>query len=69
MNTSGNILSFVFIIFSYIMLTYAFMLNCRSVNCFKLGWPMRADADFFRLPIGQLRAEKSEVKKILCSCK
>ncbi|XP_022896502.1 callose synthase 1-like [Olea europaea var. sylvestris] len=36
-----------------------------SVNCFKLGWPMRADADFFRLPIGQLRAEKSENQESL----
>ncbi|KDO56431.1 hypothetical protein CISIN_1g0001713mg, partial [Citrus sinensis] len=31
-----------------------------SVDCFRLGWPMRADADFFGLPIEQLRFEKSE---------
>ncbi|XP_057473917.1 callose synthase 3 isoform X1 [Actinidia eriantha] len=29
-----------------------------SVDCFRLGWPMRADADFFCLPIEQLRFEK-----------
>jgi len=22
----------------------------RSVDCFRLGWPMRADADFFKTP-------------------
>ncbi|KAL2461368.1 Callose synthase 2 [Abeliophyllum distichum] len=31
-----------------------------SVNCFKLGWPMRADADFFCLPIEKIREDKSE---------
>lgn len=35
--------------------------NYRSVDCFRLGWPMRADADFFSLPIEQLRFEKTEV--------
>lgn len=26
---------------------------CRKVDCFRLGWPMRPDADFFNpLPIG-----------------
>ncbi|ESR59155.1 callose synthase 3 [Citrus sinensis] len=34
-----------------------------SVDCFRLGWPMRADADFFGLPIEQLRFEKSEDNK------
>ncbi|GAV73698.1 LOW QUALITY PROTEIN: Glucan_synthase domain-containing protein/DUF605 domain-containing protein/FKS1_dom1 domain-containing protein, partial [Cephalotus follicularis] len=29
-----------------------------SVDCFRLGWPMRADADFFCLPIEQLRYNK-----------
>ncbi|CAL5330939.1 unnamed protein product [Camellia sinensis] len=31
-----------------------------SVDCFRLGWPMRADADFFCLPIVQLHANKNE---------
>ncbi|XP_011086981.1 callose synthase 1 [Sesamum indicum] len=31
-----------------------------SVNCFRLGWPMRADADFFCLPIEDILAERSE---------
>ncbi|GFQ00467.1 callose synthase 1 [Phtheirospermum japonicum] len=31
-----------------------------SVNCFRLGWPMRADADFFCLPIEQIHAERTE---------
>ncbi|EXB29008.1 Callose synthase 3 [Morus notabilis] len=30
-----------------------------SVDCFRLGWPMRADADFFCLPLEQLRRERS----------
>ncbi|GFY98959.1 glucan synthase-like 12 [Actinidia rufa] len=30
-----------------------------SVDCFRLGWPMRADADFFCLPIERLRFEKN----------
>lgn len=31
-----------------------------SVNCFRLGWPMRADADFFCLPIEKTRSDRSE---------
>ncbi|XP_059628840.1 callose synthase 3 [Cornus florida] len=31
-----------------------------SVDCFRLGWPMRADADFFCLPIEQYHLEKNE---------
>ncbi|KAA8520299.1 hypothetical protein F0562_014555 [Nyssa sinensis] len=31
-----------------------------SVDCFRLGWPMRADADFFRVPTEQLQADKNE---------
>lgn len=31
-----------------------------SVDCFRLGWPMRADADFFCLPPEQLRADKND---------
>lgn len=31
-----------------------------SVNCFRLGWPMRADADFFCLPIDRSSHEKNE---------
>ncbi|KAK6138372.1 hypothetical protein DH2020_027888 [Rehmannia glutinosa] len=30
-----------------------------SVDCFRLGWPMRADADFFCKTVDQLRSEKS----------
>ena len=26
------------------------ILLVRSVDCFRLGWPMRADADFFKTP-------------------
>ncbi|KAK6162846.1 hypothetical protein DH2020_002687 [Rehmannia glutinosa] len=36
-----------------------------SVNCFRLGWPMRADADFFCLPIEQIHADRSEVILIM----
>ncbi|EEF50216.1 conserved hypothetical protein [Ricinus communis] len=32
-----------------------------SVDCFRLGWPMRADADFFCPPIDGLQLEKDEV--------
>ncbi|KAM7472441.1 hypothetical protein LguiA_010624 [Lonicera macranthoides] len=31
-----------------------------SVDCFRLGWPMRADADFFCHPTKQLRYEKND---------
>ncbi|KAJ8748765.1 hypothetical protein K2173_011320 [Erythroxylum novogranatense] len=34
-----------------------------SVSCFRLGWPMRADADFFCLPPEELRLDKDEEKK------
>ncbi|KAK9283040.1 hypothetical protein L1049_011268 [Liquidambar formosana] len=34
-----------------------------SVDCFRLGWPMRADADFFCLSPEQLRANKDEERK------
>ncbi|XP_070044409.1 callose synthase 3-like isoform X3 [Nicotiana tabacum] len=30
-----------------------------SADCFRLGWPMRADADFFCLPVEELRAERN----------
>lgn len=30
------------------MIISAFIL--RSRDCFRLGWPMRADADFFKTP-------------------
>ena len=43
---------------------YLPMFNCRSVDCFRLGWPMRADADFFCLSIEQLR-EKNGVSIFL----
>ncbi|MCH83222.1 callose synthase 3-like [Trifolium medium] len=29
-----------------------------SVDCFRLGWPMRADADFFCLPVEKLYFDK-----------
>nr|POF05489.1 callose synthase 2 [Quercus suber] len=32
-----------------------------SVDCFRLGWPMRADADFFCQPLEKLRADKKFV--------
>ncbi|KAL6567158.1 hypothetical protein OROMI_015562 [Orobanche minor] len=31
-----------------------------SVNCFRLGWPLHADADFFCLPIDSNRPDRSE---------
>ncbi|GAA0172046.1 hypothetical protein LIER_25951 [Lithospermum erythrorhizon] len=31
-----------------------------SVNCFRLGWPMRADSDFFCQPAEQLQSDKNE---------
>ncbi|KAL9175691.1 hypothetical protein ABFS82_02G128300 [Erythranthe guttata] len=31
-----------------------------SVNCFKLGWPMRDEADFFCLPVEEIRADRTE---------
>lgn len=34
-----------------------------SVNCFKLGWPMRADADFFHLPPEELSADANQAVK------
>jgi hypothetical protein len=33
----------------YIFHHLIFSFNYRSVDCFRLGWPMRADADFFSL--------------------
>ncbi|KAH9774697.1 callose synthase 2 [Citrus sinensis] len=34
-----------------------------SVDCFRLGWPMRADADFFCQPIEEIRVDKDDEKK------
>nr|POF00299.1 callose synthase 2 [Quercus suber] len=34
-----------------------------SVDCFRLGWPMRADADFFCQPLEKLRVDKNEDEK------
>jgi hypothetical protein len=52
MNTFGNchllIMSYLLLviyIFHYLIFSY----NYRLVDCFWLGWPMRADADFFCL--------------------
>uniref|UniRef100_A0A7N0T6F9 1,3-beta-glucan synthase n=1 Tax=Kalanchoe fedtschenkoi TaxID=63787 RepID=A0A7N0T6F9_KALFE len=36
-----------------------------SVDCFRLGWPMRADADFFCAPIEETRGDKDEEKKLV----
>eukprot|EP00257_Ricinus_communis_P024413 XP_015584611.1 callose synthase 1 isoform X3 [Ricinus communis] len=38
-----------------------------SVDCFRLGWPMRADADFFCPPIDGLQLEKDEQKRRVTS--
>lgn len=27
--------------------------NCRSVDCFRLGWPMRINSEFFSVPLPQ----------------
>ncbi|GFY90428.1 callose synthase 1 [Actinidia rufa] len=35
-----------------------------SADCFRLGWPMRADADFFFLPAEQHQGYKNEVYRI-----
>lgn len=35
------------------------VMYCRSVDCFRLGWPMRADADFFCMPSEQRYLDKS----------
>ncbi|RDX76753.1 Callose synthase 3, partial [Mucuna pruriens] len=34
-----------------------------SADCFRLGWPMRADADFFCLPVEQLIFDRSNDNK------
>ncbi|XP_042513016.1 callose synthase 3-like [Macadamia integrifolia] len=34
-----------------------------SIDCFRLGWPMRADADFFCQSLDQLRSEKNAESK------
>lgn len=34
-----------------------------SVDCFRLGWPMRIDADFFCLPAEELRQDKNGENK------
>ncbi|KAL4186373.1 hypothetical protein AMTRI_Chr09g13790 [Amborella trichopoda] len=31
-----------------------------SVDCFRLGWPMRADADFFYQPFSEFRSDKND---------
>ncbi|KAL3516603.1 hypothetical protein ACH5RR_023505, partial [Cinchona calisaya] len=31
-----------------------------SADCFRIGWPMRADSDFFCLPVERLRDERTE---------
>ncbi|KAL0435479.1 UNVERIFIED_CONTAM: Callose synthase 3 [Sesamum radiatum] len=36
-----------------------------SVDCFRLGWPMRADADFFCKPADQLLSERNEIESEL----
>jgi hypothetical protein len=44
--------------------TYPYII-CRSVDCFRLGWPMRADADFFCLSSEQLRVVQNGVSNEL----
>ncbi|XP_070044411.1 callose synthase 3-like isoform X4 [Nicotiana tabacum] len=39
-----------------------------SADCFRLGWPMRADADFFCLPVEELRAERNGCFPQLGTC-
>lgn len=39
---------------------------CRSVDCFRLGWPMRADADFFCLPSEERPFDKSSEVGNVC---
>ncbi|KAF7835954.1 callose synthase 1-like [Senna tora] len=36
-----------------------------SVDCFRLGWPMRVDSDFFSVPIEQLLTNKDEAMIII----
>lgn len=63
MNTFGTCFS-VFMGVSYAKTGYYNILlvsNCRSVDCFKLGWPMRADADFFYQPSKELEVDKDKV--------
>lgn len=41
-----------------------FLSNCRSVDCFRLGWPMRIDADFFCMSVQQLHQDKVGVRHL-----
>lgn len=66
MNTFGDISVYLFShILKVLYMCFSSWLNmvlhCRSVDCFRLGWPMRADADFFCQPVGQLNTEKDGV--------
>ena len=38
---------------------------CRSVDCFRLGWPMRTDADFFSNPGTLPSKDRNGVRNIL----
>jgi hypothetical protein len=42
-------------------------LNCRSVDCFRLGWPMRINSEFFSVPLphAQRGNNKDEVWHIM----
>lgn len=60
MNTFGiNILFFPFPCFFCGFSILIPVMYCRSVDCFRLGWPMRADADFFCMPSEQRYLDKS----------
>lgn len=48
----------------YVILLLKIFEGFRSVDCFRLGWPMRADADFFCVSEKSRDFEKSGV-----SCK
>lgn len=64
MSTSGIVHFLVYSAFSCDKIRpikYFVGVKCRSVDCFRLGWPMRADADFFCQPIEKVPADKNEV--------
>ena len=65
MNTFGSIFSlFRIFLIGYELGNEFLAMHYRSVDCFRLGWPMRADADFFCLPLEQLRHERNGVSPI-----
>lgn len=65
MSTFGKITSHfsidVFTLDNIYIFNLKFLIKHRSVDCFRLGWPMRADSDFFCKTVDQLRSEKNGV--------